>query len=154
MGRINLRTTPNLLAKTDKTIVGIASDAKIKNPPCAVLDLNDTDGLCDFIIKHTSPNKSPSPKKSTMPSGVDWTAVADVLDGLKTRLTCTLPSEQIPTPNAGGRILSADITASQANPPLCQFGGRWLWFCPCQPIQIKANHAHPHRKPRHGRGGD
>ncbi len=109
--------TPNLLAKTDKTIVGIASDANIKNPPCAVLDLNDTDGLCDFIINHTSPNKSPAPKKSTMPSGVDWTAVADVLDGLKTRLTCTLPSEQIPTPNAGGRILSVDITASQANPP-------------------------------------
>ncbi len=107
--------TPNLLAKTDKTIVGIASDTDIKTPPCPVLDLNDTDGLCDFIIKHTSPNNSPP--KSTMPSGVDWTAVADVLDGLKTRLTCTLPSEQIPTPNAGGRILSADITASQANPP-------------------------------------
>ncbi len=109
--------TQNLLAQNDKTIVGIASDAKIKNPPCEVLDLNDTDGLCDFIIKHASPNKSPAPKKSTMPKGVDWTAVADVLDGLKTRLTCTLPSETIPTPNAGGRILSADITASQANPP-------------------------------------
>ncbi len=107
----------NLLAQNDKTIVGIASDTDIKNPPCEVLDLNDAEGLCDFIIKHTSPNKSPAPKKSTMPKGVDWTAVADVLDGLKTRLTCTLPSEQIPTANAGGRILSADITASQANPP-------------------------------------
>ncbi len=48
-----------LLAHGDKTIVGIASDTDIKTPPCEVLDLNDTDGLCDFIIKHTSPNKSP-----------------------------------------------------------------------------------------------
>ncbi len=140
--------TPNLLAQNDKTIVGIASDAKIKTPPCEVLDLNDTDGLCDFIIKHTSPNKSPAPKKSTMPKGVDWTAVADVLDGLKTRLTCTLPSEQIPTPNAGGRILSADITASQANPPFANsavdgygFAHASLSDSPQTTLTVTENHA-------------
>ncbi|MCA8833971.1 MAG: molybdopterin-guanine dinucleotide biosynthesis protein B, partial [Proteobacteria bacterium] len=137
-----------LLAHGDKTIVGIASDTKIKTPPCPVLDLNDTDGLCDFIIKHTSPNKSPSPKKSTMPKGVDWTAVADVLDGLKTRLTCTLPSEQIPTPNAGGRILSADITASQANPPFANsavdgygFAQASLSKSPQTTLTVTENHA-------------
>ncbi len=146
-GGMDSADTPNLLAHEDKTIVGIASDTLIKNPPCTVLDLNDTDGLCDFIINHTSPNKSLAPK-STMPKGVDWTAVADVLDGLKTRLTCTLPSEQIPTPNAGGRILSADITASQANPPFANsavdgygFAQASLSKSPQTTLTVTENHA-------------
>lgn len=52
-----------------------------------------------------------------MPPGVDWTPVDDALAMLRAGLHCVTDVEEIAVPNAGGRILAADVVAVRSNPP-------------------------------------
>ena len=52
-----------------------------------------------------------------MPPGVDWTPVDEALAMLRSGLHCVTEAEDIAVPDAGGRILAADVVAVRSNPP-------------------------------------
>jgi molybdopterin molybdotransferase len=52
-----------------------------------------------------------------MPPGVDWTSVDDALAMLRDGLHCVTEAEDVAVPDAGGRILAADVVAARSNPP-------------------------------------
>jgi molybdopterin molybdotransferase len=52
-----------------------------------------------------------------MPPGVDWTPVDAALERLRDGLSVVVSTEELPLPQAGGRVLAADVTALRSNPP-------------------------------------
>lgn len=108
-----------LIASTDPRIRAIASDVEIADAPVAVLDLDDTTAIADFI----SDDLAPSPKVAlgndcfALPAGVDWVKAEVALAALRDRLVSVVAEERIATASALGRVLSEDVIARRANPP-------------------------------------
>ena len=87
-----------------------------------ILGAGHRDSLEDAA--HASPVRAPlqpPPLRNdcfALPAGVDWTPVDEALDLLRNRLSPVVPGESVPLMQAAGRVLSRDLIAQRANPPL------------------------------------
>ncbi|MDJ0995278.1 MAG: bifunctional molybdopterin-guanine dinucleotide biosynthesis adaptor protein MobB/molybdopterin molybdotransferase MoeA [Dinoroseobacter sp.] len=122
-------TGKDLLAREDRTVRAVASNAQPDGLPVPVLNLDDTSGIADFILSETGLSDTPSatpdiapPKRLkndcfALPPGVNWTPVDDALDRLRDSLAPVVGTEVIPSHTALGRVLAAAPEAARANPP-------------------------------------
>ena len=117
-----------LIAPKDSSVRALASDVPQPDVSIPVFDLNDTEGVADFILREVgliAPDPAPAdlapPKLSNdcfaLPAGVDWIPVDDALAHLRANMACVMAEEVVPTKDALGRILAADQVAQRSNPP-------------------------------------
>ena len=112
-------TTP--LAPTFPTIRAIASDhgdpgLDLPDRALPVFDLDDIPAIADFIVKETGLDRLRR-KGSSMPPGVDWTPVGEVLERLKTSITPIENRLELPLLEAAGHVLAEDAVARRNHPP-------------------------------------
>ncbi len=127
------QTGKPLIAREDETIRAVASDCAPGGLSCPVFDLDDTSAIADFILREVglmpgagergkaAPARiSPPPLRDdcfALPAGVDWIPVDKALAALREALAPVAGEEELPVPQAAGRILARDARALRANPP-------------------------------------
>jgi molybdopterin molybdotransferase len=113
-----------LIAHKDDSILAVASDQALDlHVPC--FDLDDTEALADFVLRHVGLMASSSPAMHppladdcfSLPAGEKWTPVDDALALLKQRLKPVVSTEISQLAAASGRILAQDVQALRSNPP-------------------------------------
>lgn len=122
-------TGKDILAREDKTVQAVASNACPEGLPVPVLNLDDTAGIADFILDACGLATKPpmheigaKPKRLkndcfALPPGVDWTPVDEALKRLRESIAPVVGTEVIPAHSALGRVLAAAPMAARANPP-------------------------------------
>ena len=109
------------LAPANDTICAIASDTPLTDQNLPIFDLDDIQGIADFIAKITG--MTPPARAGlandcfALPPGVTWTPVDDALNTLKSRLSPVTDIETVPVAKSRGRILAVDHMAVRSNPP-------------------------------------
>ena len=81
-----------------------------------VFDLDDIPAIADFIVKETGLDRLRR-KGSSLPPGVDWTPVGEVLERLKTSITPIESRLELPLSEAAGHVLAEDAVARRSHPP-------------------------------------
>ena len=105
------------LAVENATIRALASDQGAAGTGLPIFDPNDITAIADFIARETGLDKI-TRKGSSMPPGVDWTPVDEVLERLRSRITPIEAETQLPLWQAAGHVLARDVIARISNPPL------------------------------------
>lgn len=116
-----------LIALTDDTIVGVASDHEPEGLKVSKFDLNDTVSIADFVLQQVglvtekpTPDLTPPVMRNdcfALPEGVNWMPVEDALAHLEARLETVVGEQTLAVTDAAGRVLAQPQMALRSNPP-------------------------------------
>ena len=104
------------LAPDHPSIRAVASDQGDPGLGLPAFDLDDVPAIADFILRETGLDRLRR-TDSSMPPGVDWTPVPEVLARLREAISPLAEVETLPLAQAAGRVLAEDALARRSHPP-------------------------------------
>lgn len=104
------------LARTIPTIRALVSDQGDGGTGLPVMDPDDISAIADFVVRETGLDRLVR-KASSMPPGVDWTPVDQVLARLKSTIQPLDGVQDMPLSGALGHVLARDAVAVRSHPP-------------------------------------
>lgn len=108
-------TGTTLLAPEIATIRGLVSDQGDGGTGLPVMQPDDVSAIADFIVRESGLDR-PQVTGSSMPSGVDWTPVDQVIARLQDTIRSIETLQDRPLSECLGRILAQDAVAQRSHP--------------------------------------